>query len=122
MIVFQWYPATTPIGTDILQGDAALPLVRDYNVERAQEFKVLYDRCFTLAKPQASNTVPWQGTNCQTGMIYAKFKVPKPILTYETGTGSKAGTGKIYILTLSSTDTSTDYNKNISRWKVNYKG
>ncbi len=122
LIIFQWGPATSPVGTDILQGATVNPGLREYNVERANEFKILFDSTWAGAKFLASATAPFQ-ENGTTYTQIARYKLPIPNRDVAfTASGSTVGSNKMWLMIYSSTDTAADKIALFMRTKLNFQG
>lgn len=122
IIIFQWHPATDPVGTDILQGTTSVPSVREYNVQRASEFKILFDSVHLLCAPSVSTTAPWQmsGTTYIQPRRY-KFSIPQRDIGFVSN-ASTDGTNKIWMMLYATTDNTDKRVQCFIRTKLNFRG
>lgn len=123
LIIFQWFPPTTPVGTDILQDSAAYPTVRGYNQNNAGTYQIMYDESVVLTKAGASAASPFGGVD-STWTKLNNFKVtPKEVsLRYSSADATGAtGTNKIYFGLYTNTNTAEDILDMIATFKLNYR-
>lgn len=111
LMVFQWYPDTTPTGADILDSSvvpSSNAHMYPYNTKTAESYKVLYDtvRLCTAVSVPVTNT------------IQKKIRIPRPKIKFSAGTTT--GTNKVYLLFV--TDSAAAPNPNLTyHTKLNYR-
>lgn len=123
LIIFQWFPPTVPVGTDILQDSAVYPTVRGYNQNTAGTYQIMYDESVVLTKANASAVAPL-GSVDSTWTKLNNFKItPKEVsLRYSTADATGAtGTNKIYFALYTNTNTAEDLIDMIATFKMNYR-
>lgn len=91
-IIFQWFPATVPVGTDILNTNFGFAPVYHYDTDRAYQYKILFDSITTV-----NNN--FTGQNKETAIKRMKVRPKRKKIQFIAG--GTTGTNKIYVLTTS---------------------
>lgn len=92
LIFFQWYPATTPVVTDILNNVASGDVTSLYETDKAAQYKILMDRSWALDVFQTGGAL-------RTSFMRKKIRIPRPKMQFLAG--STNGTNKVYMLLIS---------------------
>lgn len=81
-IVFQWFPASTPGVQDILEIATGQPPMHPYVTDKAFQYKILWDKCFSLNKLASTS----QDVNSR--VYRRKVKIPRKKIQFIGGTTS----------------------------------
>jgi len=104
-IIFQWFPNSTPVAVDILLpgSSGAYDWTSQYNHDLRQEFKVLYDKTWTLVGNGSAATAPY--TSAYQACFQATLKPRHTELQYSGG--GTTGTNQIWWMALSDSSAPT---------------
>lgn len=92
IILFQWHPDTTPIVADILNAVVTAGFLANYEVDRAENYKIMYDRTHAVV-------ANYSGQQNTSNFVYKKLRIPRPKMKFYNATA--VGTNKIWMLTIS---------------------
>lgn len=91
IIFFQWFPQSTPAINDILIFATGYEVLSMYNTDKADQYKILYDRTFDFELNGAGTLE----THSRSG----KIKLSRKKIKYNAGT--TVGSNKVYSLVVS---------------------
>lgn len=102
LILFQWHPNSTPAVEDLLlDGPSEAPdLFSQFNHDKRQEYKILFDKTWKLVGNGSSASVPYTQAST-TGIKRFKISLKKARKQVQFAGGGTTGTNKLYLMYMS---------------------
>ncbi len=128
VIIFQYHGLTAPTtGLPLLDDTVPVAnvLLRFYNQDQAQAYKIIFDQSVTVAKTAAlaaGENNHTMGNQIPSFTQMKSVKIPIPEQNIQFQTGGVEGTNKLYMATFSSTNTVGDVPFLYASSKLNFSG